>query len=120
MRHSIWYRAEEKNPDKSGYYLSYRGWGMGGKADGDHDYGYVYYDKKGDEWRDYKNIDSHYAIVYYWTDATPDDWTEEDPPSIKIRRGMRQEHIAVQEAWKNVEEAIKQYKVIKALCDKNP
>ena len=46
MRTSIWYRTEEKNPDKSGYYLSYRGWGMGGKGDGDHDHGYLYYDKK--------------------------------------------------------------------------
>ena len=52
MRTSIWFRTEEKQPDKSGYYLSYRGWGMGGKADGDSDHGYVYYDKKQNEWRD--------------------------------------------------------------------
>ena len=37
MRTSIWYRTELQQPPKSGYYLSYRGWGMGGKADGDHD-----------------------------------------------------------------------------------
>ena len=120
MRVSIWHRTEEQSPAKSGHYLSYRGWGMGGKGDGDHDHGYVYYDKRKNEWRDYKSEDSHYAIVYYWTDADPAEWTDEDPPSIRIKREMKQEHIAVQEAWQNVEEAIKQYKVIKALCDKNP
>lgn len=118
MRTSIWYRTEEKQPDESGYYLSYRGWGMGGKGDGDSDHGYVYYDKKRIEWRDSKSEDSHYAIVYYWTDATPDDWTEEDPPSIRIKRGMKQEHVAVQAAWKEVEEAIKRYNTVKALSDK--
>ena len=119
MRTSIWYRTEEKQPDESGYYLSYRGWGMGGKGDGDHDHGYLYYDKKKNEWREYKSM-GYDAIVYYWSDADPVGWTDEDPPSVRIKRGMAQEHIAVQEAWKNVEEAIKQYKVIKALCDKNP
>ena len=120
MRTSIWYRTEEKQPGKSGYYLSYRGWGMGGKGDGDHDHGYVYYDKNRNEWRDYESRGMGYgdAIVYYWTDATPDDWTEEDPPSIHIKRAMKQEHVAVQEAWREVEEAIKRYQTVRALCDK--
>ena len=118
MRTSIWYRTEEKNPDKSGYYLSYRGWGMGGKGDGDNDHGYLYYDKKNDEWRQYKSM-GYDAIVYYWTDATPDDWTDEDPPSHKIKPGMKQEHVAVQAAWNDVEEAIKRYKTVKALCEKS-
>lgn len=120
MRTSIWYRTEEKNPDKSGYYLSYRGWGMGGKGDGDHDYGFLWYDKKRDEWRDYETLSiGDGAIVYYWTDANPDNWTDEDPPSTKIRRGMMQEHISVQEAWQNVEEAIKRYETVRILCDKS-
>jgi len=115
MRTSIWYRTEEKQPDKSGYYLSYRGWGMGGKADGDSDHGYVFYDKKQNEWRDY-DAGGHYAIVYYWTDATPDEWTDEDPPSIKIKT-LKESNPAVQSAWENVQEAIRQYEFIKKLTE---
>jgi hypothetical protein len=116
MRTSIWFRTEEKNPDKSGYYLSYRGWGMGGKGDGDHDHGYVYYDKRIDEWRDYESRNSSYAIVYYWTDATPDDWTNQDPPSIKLQKLKELEHSAtLDDAWKKVQEAIDQYNMIKEL-----
>ena len=121
MRTSIWYRTEEKQPDESGYYLSYRGWGMGGKADGDNDHGYLYYDKKNDEWRQYKSM-GYDAIVYYWTDAKPDKWTDADPPSIKIRPGYDPQadgNVTVQAAWKDVEEAIKKYETVKALCDKS-
>ena len=117
MRTSIWYRTEERQPAKSGYYLSYRGWGMGGKADGDHDHGYVYYDKKKNEWRDYESeYSGHYAIVYYWTDATPDEWTDEDPPSIKIKK-LKETNPAVQSAWDAVQEAIRQYEFIKKLTE---
>lgn len=125
MRTSVWYRTEEKNPDKSGYYLSYRGWGMGGKGDYDHDHGYVYYDKKRNEWRDSRG-GSDYAIVYYWTNATPDDWVDADPPSVKIRVANynketlhADDHPAVQDAWREVSEAIKRYETVKALCDKS-
>lgn len=120
MKHSIWYRTEERQPDKSDYYLSYRGWGMGGKADGDSDWGYMYYDKKCNSWRDYKG-DQPYgsAIVYYWTDARPDEWTDADPPSIKIKPRNEHEHVAVQDAWREVEEALKRYETVRALCDKS-
>ena len=117
MRTSIWYRTEERQPPKSGYYLSYRGWGMGGKADGDHDHGYVYYDEKKNEWRDYESeYSGHYAIVYYWTDATPDEWTDQDPPSIRIK-ALKESNAAVQSAWENVQEAIRQYEFIKKLTE---
>lgn len=120
MKTSIWYHTSDKSPPKSGYYLSYRGWGMGGKGDGDHDHGYLYYDKKLDEWRDYDSRSmGHSAIVYYWTDATPDDWVENDPP-ISLRRRYKEEiHPAEQEAWNALQEALKQYQTIKALCAKN-
>lgn len=114
MRTSVWYRTEEKQPDKSGYYLSYRGWGMGGKADGDHDHGYVYFDKKKNEWRDYDS-GGHYAIVYYWTDATPDEWVEADGPSINIKK--KDVNPAVEIAWKNVQEAIRQYEIVRKLTN---
>ncbi len=114
MRTSIWYRTEEQQPNKSGYYLAYRGWGIGGKADGDSDHGYVYYDKGLDEWHDYES-GGHYAIVYYWTDATPDDWTDQDPPSINIKK--LKDNPALEIAWKNVEEAIRQYHIVKGLVE---
>lgn len=119
MRTSIWYRVEEKSPDKSGYYLSYRGFGMGGMSDYDHANGYMYYDLKTDAWYEYKDKQNG-AIVYYWTDATPDDWVDADPPSIKIRpgyapAGLASKIPALAEAWANVEEAIKRYETLKAL-----
>lgn len=115
MRTSIWYRTEEKQPDKSGYYLSYRGWGMGGKADGDSDYGYIYYDKKKNEWRDYESTSmGHYAIVYYWTDATPDEWTDQDPSSVKLQ--MAHPVPAVQAAWEEAMKAIANYELVKNLA----
>lgn len=123
MRTSIWYRTEERQPDKSDYYLCYRGWGMGGKADGDSDNGYLWYDKRNDEWRDYKNSNmGNSAIVYYWTDADPEEWVNKDPPSIKIRKDYnpvttKTGHPAVLDAWKDVEEAIKRYETVKALCE---
>lgn len=121
MRTSIWYRVEEKSPDKSGHYLSYRGFGMGGMSDYDHANGYMYYDKKSDKWYEYMDMNND-AIVYYWTDATPDDWVDADPPSIKIRAGYNPKtnptaHPAIQDAWKDVEEAVKRYETIRALTE---
>lgn len=115
MRVSVWYRTELQQPPKSGYYLSYRGWGMGGKADGDHDHGYVYYDKKKDMWRDYQDVNSGYAIVYYWTDATPDDWTDQDPPSVKLRKLKEEHNVALESAYNDVLIAIDKYNIIKEL-----
>lgn len=115
MRTSIWHRTEQRQPDKSGYYLCYRGWGMGGKADGDSDHGYVYYDKKINEWRDYQSVSSSYAIVYYWTDATPDDWTDQDPPSVQLHKMKETPNPALDIAWQNVEEAIRQYRIVESL-----
>lgn len=119
MRASIWYRTEEKNPDKSGLYLAYRGFGIGGMSDYDHHYGYMYYGKATDHWYVYSDQRDQ-AIVYYWTDADPEQWFDEDPPSVMLRRNSRHpEHVAVQDAWKDVEDAIKRYETVKALCAKS-
>jgi hypothetical protein len=116
MRTSIWYRAEEQSPTKSGYYLSYRGFGMAGPGDYDHANGYMYYDRASDSWYEYKDMDDG-AIVYYWTDATPDDWVDADPPSVVLRkRSKNAEHPAVVDAWTAVEEAIKRYETVRILC----
>ena len=117
MKTSIWYHTSDQQPPKSGYYLSYRGWGMGGKADGDHDHGYVYFDKKKNEWRDYDS-GGHYAIVYYWTDATPDEWVDQDPPITK-RKKHREDNPALQIAWERVQESIRQYEIVRSLIGDN-
>jgi hypothetical protein len=119
MRTSIWYRVEEKSPDKSGHYLSYRGFGMGGMSDYDSANGYMYYDRKTDSWYDYEDMRDP-AIVYYWTNADPENWVDSDPPSIKIRPGYTPSGVAskipaLAEAWDAVEEAIKRYETVKAL-----
>jgi hypothetical protein len=118
MKVSYWHHTADRQPPKSGYYISFRGWGLGGKADGDHDYGYVYYDKRDNEWRDYESTSyGHYAIVYYWTDATPDEWVDNDPP-VSSRKRLDQLHPTEQAALADLEEAIKRYETVKALCAK--
>lgn len=115
MKACIWYHTADKQPSTSGYYLSYRGWGIGGKADGDSDWGYVYYDKKRNEWRTYESrgMFPDIAIVYYWTDATPDVWVENDAPVI--RRQKIAENPILSSAWNDVEKAIEKYEMLKEL-----
>lgn len=119
MKVSFWHHTADQQPTKSGYYLAYRGWGMGGKSDSDHDHGYVYYDKKENQWRDYEStIRGNYAIVYYWTDATPDDWVDEDPPVSSRKKSQAAMHPMEQAALADLEEAIKCYQTVRALCEK--
>lgn len=120
MRTSIWFRTEEKQPDKSGYYFTYRGWGIGGKADGDEDYGYLYYRKQDDTWYGYKNSwDSSFpdevSFVYYWSDADPSGWVDKDPPSVKLRKIKEEQNVALESAYKDVLNAIDKYNMIKEL-----
>ena len=121
MRTSIWFRTEEKQPDKSGYYFTYRGWGMGGKADGDQDYGYLYYRKKDNSWYEYEGswnsmFPDVVSFVYYWTDADPKGWTDEDPPSVSIRGPVKSPIPAVQAAWEEAMKAIANYELVKNLA----
>ena len=119
MKVSVWYHTADQQPNKSGYYVAYRGWGMGGKADGGSDYGYVFYDKKANEWRDYQSPSiGHDAIVYYWTDAAPDYWVEEDGPVSKRKTAQVAMHPAERDALADLEEAARRYQTVKALCAK--
>jgi hypothetical protein len=121
MKTSIWYNTKDKQPDTSGYYLGYRGWGVGGKADGDHDYNYFYYHKKTNEWYTYENqIRATFpdiAIVYYWTDANPYAWVNNDVFNQAFRQTheTQKNNPALEIAWKRVEEAIRQYEIIKSM-----
>jgi hypothetical protein len=119
MRISLWYRTEAEQPSKSGYYLTYRGWGMGGKSDYDHDHGYLYYDKNKDEWREHYTGDDKCSFVYYWSDADPYRWVDSDPPSIHIKKARKNTHPALQDAWAAVEDAINRYKELQVLCDES-
>ena len=112
MKPCIWYHAAERQPDNSGYYLSFRGWGIAGKGDCDSDWGYVYYDKKINEWRDYESL-GHYAFVYYWTDAQPDDWVNNE--TVSKKKKTKENNAALKIAWERVQEAVRQYEVVKAL-----
>ena len=119
MKLSIWHHTADQQPSKSGYYLTYRGWGMGGKADGDSDNGYLYYFAKSDQWYEYESeIRSGFprtCIVYYWTDADPAGWVDKDPPVSQRKKTLVEKNAALDIAWKNVEEAIRKYEVVKAL-----
>jgi len=120
MRTSIWFRTEEKQPDKSGYYLSYRGWGMAGKGECDHDYGYLYYRKEDDSWYGHKgawnsSFPDEVSFVYYWSDADPHGWVEKDPPSSKLRKLIEEHNVALESAYKDVLIAIDKYNMIKEL-----
>jgi hypothetical protein len=113
MKTCIWYHTADRQPEDSGYYLAYRGWGIAGKADDDSDWGYVYYDKKINEWRDYESM-GHYAFVYYWTEAKPDEWVDNDRPVSKRKR-KAQPNPALDIAWQRVQDAIRNYDLIKSL-----
>ena len=118
MRVSVWHRTEIKQPDKSGYYLTYRGWGIGGKSDGDSDHGYLYYNHKTKWWYEYEGevraTHPRTALVYYWTDADPENWTDEDPPSIHLKK-LTASNPTLNAAWRDVMQAIDKYNMIKEL-----
>lgn len=123
MKISFWHHTADQQPNKDGLYLTYRGWGMGGKTDGDQDHGYLYYRKKDDTWYEYEgawrsSFPETVSFVYYWTDADPVGWVEKDPP-VSMRKLSKQEmHIAEKEALADLEQAIERYETIRTLCAK--
>lgn len=118
MRTSIWFRTEECNPPKSGTYLCYRGFGIGGMGDGDRHLDWRWYDAKKNSWQEYRicnSVDQNLTI-YYWTDAMVDDWINEDPPSKDIK-GMLSTNPTIMDAWKEVERAIERFQIVKNLVE---
>lgn len=119
MKPSIWYHTADRQPSKDGLYLTYRGWGMGGKRDGDCDHGYLYYRVKDNRWYEYEgawrsSFPEEVSFVYYWTDADPVKWVEDDVPVSK-RKTKRKVSEAEKIAWSQVEEALRRYETVKAL-----
>lgn len=118
MKISIWHHTADQQPLSSGYYLTYRGWGMGGKVDGESDHGYLYYHSQTDRWYEYqsevRSMHPRTCIVYYWTDADPQQWVDDDPP-VTLRKKIREDQPAVKAAWDNLQKALEQYNIIKEL-----
>lgn len=111
MKTSLWFHTADKQPDKSGYYVAYKSYSMG---DDSTNTGYYYYNISDNSWFDSSLSQSHYANVYYWTDADPEEWVNNDPP-VTQRKKVLKNNPALEIAWKNVEEAIRQYEIVKGL-----
>jgi hypothetical protein len=79
---------------------------------------YFYWNKSAGEWRTDITCHSHWANVYYWTEADPEKWVDSDPP-VRDRKTAVKKHIesdsALADAWAQVEKAIEQYEIVKAL-----
>lgn len=106
MKTSIWYHTREKNPDQHGYYLSYKTYNLG---DDSENLGYYYYDSRKNQWREYESVTSHDVRILYWTASHPADWANDAIGDLP------QSNQALDIAWKKVEEAVKQYEIVRAL-----
>jgi hypothetical protein len=113
MRPCIWYHTRERQPSRSGYYLSYRGWGIAGPSDYDSAAGYFYYDAKKKVWRDCESdILGDDVIVYYWTEADPEGWVDGE---TVVGKKKKQTTPALNAAWADVLRAVERYEIVKAL-----
>ena len=74
---------------------------------------YFYWNKAEGEWRTDNTAYSRWANVYYWTREDPEVWVDSDPP-VKYRKQAKS-NPALEIAWNNIQEAVRQYEIIKAL-----
>lgn len=115
---SIWHDAKEHTPEKSGYYLAFRGFGMSGPRDGENEYEVLYYDAKDKHWRDYESRglwSDQIPFVYYWTDAKPNEWADKKQKVNKSSAKKSSKNPALDAAYNDVIKAFERYKIIKAL-----
>lgn len=104
MRYSIWYDTKNKLPEKSGYYLAYRGESFG---DDSTDVDYYWYDAASKKWRERQMASSPWARVVLWSDADPFAWAQPSTTHAPTP--------AEAAAWQEVVEAIERYQLVKAL-----
>lgn len=121
MKTSIWYNSKTgEYPKKQGYYVTFVGMTMGGGEAGIQMSYFDHVDKngRGAEWYDNHTSNSNWANVIFWCDAPVYDWYDNMGPTNHWSKSVVQQTMkpAEQEAWANVEEAIRKYEVIKALC----
>jgi hypothetical protein len=74
---------------------------------------YFYWNKAEGEWRTDSTCHSRWASVYYWTPEDPEVWVNSDPP-VRNRKKPTV-NPALEIAWNNVQESIRQYEIIKGL-----
>lgn len=111
MKTSIWYRTADKLPNKSGFYVAYKSYWSSTPITST---GYYYYNEEIKDWRVSSHNASPSATIYYWSDADPLAWIDADS-SVTNQLAKSDETLAVQAAWKNVQHAIEQYEIVKAL-----
>lgn len=114
MRVSVWYRDEERRPERSGWYLAHRSFGMGGMAESDRELGYLYYNARKRRWQMYEYDAEQYVVstVYYWADMNTNEWIDEDGPSVLIADKLKNPPQSVKSAWAAVEQALERYRVL--------
>jgi hypothetical protein len=110
MKTSIWYHTADRQPNTSGYYIGFRTVTL---ADDTCGVDYFYYNKSADNWSTDNTSHSHWANVYYWTESDPEAWVDADPP-VRYRKSSKS-NPALEIAWNKVEDAIRNYELIKAL-----
>jgi hypothetical protein len=103
MRTSIWYNTEEKLPEQVGHYMTFVGPTLA-DAGG---MGTSYYAGQRSGWRERIAPHSPKAAVVYWCDANPWAWDDQEDPAPTT---------AMKIAWDHVQEAIRQYEIVKALA----
>jgi hypothetical protein len=100
---SIWYDSEDKLPEKEGYYLGYKKPTLGDDEEG---FGLYYWGTYYRQWRE--NISTHSPTIFisFWC----------EPPDIKYPMSqILMPTDAEIDAWKNVQDAISKYNMIKNL-----
>ena len=110
MRTSVWYHTADQQPDKSGYYMGFRTITL---ADDTCGVDYFYWNKEEGQWRTDNTAYHRWVNVYYWTREDPEDWVDSDPP-VRNRKKYK-DNPALEIAWKNIQEAVRQYEIIKGL-----
>ena len=110
MKTSIWHHTADRQPDKSGYYMGFRTITFGDDTCG---VDYFYWNQSAGEWRTDRTCHSQWANVYYWTEDDPEVWVNSDPP-VRYRKSPKS-NPALEIAWNNVQEALRQYEIVKAL-----
>ena len=103
MLTNIWYYNEDKIPEKEGYYFGYKLSTIGDDSEG---YGLYYWRSYYGEWRESRAPHSHRIRVSMWCEL----------PDVKDRISSRLLPTAAEiDAWKNVEDAVAKYNMIKSL-----
>lgn len=110
MKTSIWYHTADRQPDKTGYYMGFRTVTL---ADDTCGVDYFYWNQSANEWRTDSTCHSRWANVYYWTPEDPEKWVNEDIPVRK--RKTQSSNSALAAAFANVQKAVEQYEIIRAL-----